>query len=59
MFQTHAFDMDTIEKIGEKEVLLPRNLPLEIKAIKGNTVIVEPVIKPQGAETVSQNGIPL
>lgn len=55
----NAFDMDTIEKIGEKEVLLPRNLPLEIKAIKGNTVIVEPVIRPQGAETVSQNGIPL
>lgn len=40
----NAFDMDTIEKIGEKEVLLPRNLPLEIKSIRGNVVTVEPVL---------------
>jgi len=41
----NAFDMDTIKNIGEKEVLLPRNLPLEIKSIKGNTVVVEPVVR--------------
>jgi hypothetical protein len=41
----NAFDMDAIEKIGEKEVLLPRNLPLKITSIKGNTVTVEPVVE--------------
>jgi hypothetical protein len=39
-----GFDMSQFKDIGEQEVLLPRNLPLEVTDIRGGTIKVRPVV---------------